>query len=87
MEGDRTLPGVVFVAASGRAFLFLRFYCAAILPAFCLAFFTRKDCYVQNPVICCGWREIHIRQKIHIARSVWNERCSWDAGREIWCNS
>jgi hypothetical protein len=34
MEGDRTLPGVVFVAASGRAFLFLRFYCAAILPAF-----------------------------------------------------
>ena len=50
---------------------------------FCLAFFTRKDCYVQNPVICCGWREIHIRQKIHIARSVWNERCSWDAGREI----
>lgn len=34
MEGDRTLPGVAFVAASGRAFLFLRFYCAAILPAF-----------------------------------------------------
>lgn len=47
MEGDRTLPGVAFVAASGRAFLFLRFYCAAILPVFCLAFFTQcKDCYV-----------------------------------------
>lgn len=34
MEGDRTLPGVAFVAASGRAFLFLRFYCAVILPVF-----------------------------------------------------
>lgn len=34
MEGDRTLPGVAFVAASGRAFLFLRFFCAAILPVF-----------------------------------------------------
>lgn len=86
MEGDRTLPGVAFVAASGRAFLFnVLLYC--YFAFFCLAFFTRKDCYVQNPVICCGWREIHIRQKIHIARSVWNERCSWDAGRKIWCNS
>lgn len=73
MEDDRTLPGVAFVAASGRAFLFLRFYCASVLPVFCLVFFTCRDCYVQNPVICCGWREIHIRQKINIARSVWNE--------------
>lgn len=40
MEGDRTLPGVAFVAASGRAFfLFLRFYCAAILPVFLSGFF------------------------------------------------
>lgn len=38
MEGDRTLPGVAFVAASGRAFLFLRFYCAAILPVFVWSF-------------------------------------------------
>ena len=71
MEGDRTLPGVVFVAAVVAAAF------AAPSPIKAL----------QNPVICCGWREIHIRQKIHIARSVWNERCSWDAGREIWCNS
>lgn len=34
MEGDRTLPGVAFVAASGRAFFCLMFYCAAILPFF-----------------------------------------------------
>ena len=87
MEGDRTLPGVVFVAASGRAFFVFKVLLCCYFAFFCLAFFTRKDCYVQNPVICCGWREIHIRQKIHIARSVWNERCSWDAGREIWCNS
>lgn len=40
MEGDRTLPGVAFVAASGRAFLFLRFYCAAILPVFVWSFLS-----------------------------------------------
>ncbi len=49
-------------------FKFFKVFIAAILPFFCLVFFTRKDCYVQGPVICCGWREIHIRQKIHIAR-------------------
>lgn len=38
MEGDRTLLGVAFVAASGRAFLFLRFYCAAILSVFVWSF-------------------------------------------------
>lgn len=39
MEGDRTLLGVAFVAASGRAFFwFLRFYCAAILTVFVWSF-------------------------------------------------
>ena len=55
MKGDRTLPGVAFVAASGRAFLFFKvLLCCYFACFFCLAFFTRKDCYVQNPVICCG---------------------------------
>ena len=70
MEGDRTLPGVAFVAASGRAFLFLRFYCAAILPVILSGLFypwgllCAESCYM-----------LWVARNTHTTENTYNKEC------------